>query len=815
MDHVWLAAPLPAMQLRRSDGVAAWTLNRAAIEWSIDVRATEASWKTLADDLLAALPDTWEARGRLGPLGLRWRALALADSWLVWITPDPMVAATGGQAWGGASDKLELIQDFGRMGLFERDIRTGEGHWDKHMFRLLAFDPVVGTPDFTRATERVHPEDRAKFRADHLKYIEAPGRHESRYRLQLPRGQTRDIHSLVEVRSGPDGKPASMIGVLIDDTESSARVRAQQAVSAQLAEALNLARVSVFRVDRASGVVHLNDAGYELLGVRPRSEGLPLQEMNASVHPDDRAASEAAEDFAVARPGVVDVEVRFAHPEGGYRHLLTRRVAERDESGRVVALSGVLLDQSEQIEARGRAQALGRRIEHVADAAGVGIWTLDGPFGRFEWNDQARRLHGLDPGTPTPGLRGWLSRHIHAEDRCRVLQAWRAALQGRRSGFEVEFRVVRADGSERWLVCRAREESRDGRNALAGILLDVTARRATEAELRRQQERLALATRAAGLGVWERDLDGRITYWDDQMYRLRGFDPADPRPPDELAFLCMGPEQAAQTHELTRAHLATGQPYLRELRVTWPDGSVHWIASVGTAQRDAQGRPQRMTGVNWDITHRKQADAALRDKEAAERASRAKSEFLARMSHELRTPLNAVLGFAQLIELDSGAELPPAQLERITRIRSAGAHLLALIDDVLDVASIEAGNLPVALEPVSLARALDDCREWIAPLAAAHGGHAEHRAGRRLGAGRSAPAAPDPREPAEQRSQVQPHRRLGVGALRARHRCRCVRHRRGRQRPGPGRAAALAALRALQPTRRGALRTSRAWASVW
>jgi len=105
-------------------------------------------------------------------------------------------------------------------------------------------------------------------------------------------------------------------------------------------------------------------------------------------------------------------------------------------------------------------------------------------------------------------------------------------------------------------------------------------------------------------------------------------------------------------------------------------------------------------------------------KEAADRANQAKSEYLSRMSHELRTPLNAILGFAQLLELD---ELRDDQHESLGHILSAARHLLALINEVLDIAAIEAGRLPLSLEPVAVADVVAETVSLIRPLADQHG----------------------------------------------------------------------------------------------
>jgi signal transduction histidine kinase/CheY-like chemotaxis protein len=133
------------------------------------------------------------------------------------------------------------------------------------------------------------------------------------------------------------------------------------------------------------------------------------------------------------------------------------------------------------------------------------------------------------------------------------------------------------------------------------------------------------------------------------------------------------------------------------------------------AIRDERGEPRYLLGISEDITDRKAAERAAEAARAeAERANRAKSEFLSRMSHELRTPLNAVIGFGQLLELD---DMDPRQCEAVQQILKAGRHLLELINEVLDISRIESGTMSMSLEPVHLGSVLADALSLIRPLA--------------------------------------------------------------------------------------------------
>jgi PAS domain S-box-containing protein len=143
---------------------------------------------------------------------------------------------------------------------------------------------------------------------------------------------------------------------------------------------------------------------------------------------------------------------------------------------------------------------------------------------------------------------------------------------------------------------------------------------------------------------------------------------------------------------------------------------------------DDEARPYALCAIAIDITERKKTDDALKiARLEAERANRAKSDFLSRMSHDLRTPLNAILGFAQLLELESLSE---DANESVMQIQRGGQHLLSLINEVLDIARIEAGHLSLSHEPVSATEIVDLTLELVAPLAAQRRVSLSARAGR-------------------------------------------------------------------------------------
>jgi len=249
---------------------------------------------------------------------------------------------------------------------------------------------------------------------------------------------------------------------------------------------------------------------------------------------------------------------------------------------------------------------------------------------------------------------------------------------------------------------------------------DVTAFFETREQLllsQAEEGKLALVAAHTDNAVAITDATDRIEWVNEAFVRMTGYGPAQ-AVGRTLAELLRGPDSDLEAlrrmdEQLRQQHKSSG-----ELRYQFPDGRALWLALETHAVRAADGSVRNYISIGRDVSERHAADAALRAaRDAAERASRAKSEFLSAMSHELRTPMNAILGFGRLLETDTAPPLAERQRRHVQQILGAGSHLLSLIDDVLDLARVEAGKQPILLEPVALDRLVHDSIELVRPLA--------------------------------------------------------------------------------------------------
>jgi signal transduction histidine kinase/CheY-like chemotaxis protein len=275
-------------------------------------------------------------------------------------------------------------------------------------------------------------------------------------------------------------------------------------------------------------------------------------------------------------------------------------------------------------------------------------------------------------------------------------------------------------------------------NGLAVTVQDISERKRAEDDLKRMNERFVLATHAGQVGVWDWDIPRNELVWDNSMYSLYGIPKGAFGEAYEAWTRTIHPEDRAHTEEEIQAALRGEREYAPEFRIVRPDGTVRYLKADSQTFRDEHGQPLRMIGTNIDISELKRAEEELRTlnagleervlqrtrellqaKEAAEAANRAKSVFLANMSHELRTPLNAIIGFSDILRREPG--ISESQLETLAIIHKSGDHLLGLINDVLDIAKIEAGRIELEQKPFDLGAMVLDVTDLLSNRAANKG----------------------------------------------------------------------------------------------
>jgi PAS domain S-box-containing protein len=447
--------------------------------------------------------------------------------------------------------------------------------------------------------------------------------------------------------------------------------------------------------------------GFEELLGRPVAEIVGRRYIDF-VHPDDvdRTMTEARarEQTGVAEPW----ENRYLRPDGEVRWVAWHSQPVPEE--------GVIYAAAEDVTDRKCHELALEESEHryrlLAEAATdmVVQWDLDGQV--VYASSAIRALLGYEPEQAV-GKSGY--DFAYEPDRPLVAKHHQELLEGADS-VRFVFRARRRDGEPVWVESTARvlHDSAGRPIGIQSTTRDMTeSKRATDA-LHRAEERFRKAFDEGPVGMAIVALDGRFQRVNHALEELIGCGE------DELAGLGYEDVVDVDTGDMVRDLINGADRAVQvEGRLRSRDDRVAWVSLSVSLVRDGGGEPAAFLAQFLDVSERHRAEAeSRRAREAAERANRAKSQFLARMSHELRTPLNAILGFAQLLELD---DLAAEQRDSVARIVRGGRHLVEVINDVLDISRIEAGELPIELGAADTGAIVDATVQLLAPLAAERG----------------------------------------------------------------------------------------------
>jgi PAS domain S-box-containing protein len=261
------------------------------------------------------------------------------------------------------------------------------------------------------------------------------------------------------------------------------------------------------------------------------------------------------------------------------------------------------------------------------------------------------------------------------------------------------------------------------------IQRDITERKQILDALRESEARFGrIAANVPGMVyqfVAKADGSFQFSYVSEGCREIYGLEPEEILADAHLVMKWVHPDDTQEFGDSILRSAQTLESWEWDGRIVFPGGQLKWVRGSSRPKREANG-DVIWDGILFDVTQRKLSVAALEiakneaetAREEAERANLAKSEFLSRMSHELRTPLNAILGFGQLLEM---ADLNEDDAQSTDQIVKAGRHLLDLINEVLDIARIESGNLALSPEAVSASQIALESLDLVRPLAAERG----------------------------------------------------------------------------------------------
>lgn len=305
---------------------------------------------------------------------------------------------------------------------------------------------------------------------------------------------------------------------------------------------------------------------------------------------------------------------------------------------------------------------------------------------------------------------------VHPDDQDYLLREI-AKQRSRNAQIEIEYRIITADGSEKWIRNFSRPVLLDNGSVerIDGFIEDITRQKKIETELNKSRKKYYTLFENAGDAIYifsstdfkiidaNRQAADMIGYTGEELYRMSVYD-ISASAKDKIAEIVSAfSRKAVYRFEDTFIH---------------KDGSRIPV-ELTSITIDYEDRDSYQTIVR-DISERKRNETNLKlARSSAENANRAKSEFLSNMSHELRTPLNAILGFCQILQLNRSGNLTEKQFEHLGYISESGTHLLEMIDDILDISKSQIGDIDIEKKPFDMVLLLNRSQTTVLPLARA------------------------------------------------------------------------------------------------
>ncbi len=486
-------------------------------------------------------------------------------------------------------------------------------------------------------------------------------------------------------------------------------------------------------ISQSTGVLTVSDGIYDLLGFYVDDFLSGKVTLQSRIHPDDQDIADALFSNDV-NPISSSFNIRLRQADGHIRCVKGQYTKRINNAEKYVTLEILLQDAKSLWEDQGD-QTMMANFKAMMDNTDDYIYFKDS---NHVFTGASETLVDItEPSEHWMDLIGKTDYDVFPEAFADIYYSLEKQVFAGVDVAHKEQETLDGDGNKGWVDNRKYPIKNDAGNivGLFGIARDITDSKRIEYDLKEKEERFSLAVTSNGVGIWDLNLLTSELVWDDSMFTVFNIKREDFSGAYEAWEKTLHPDDLLRARHEIEDGISGKKTFDTDFRILGSNGDIRHIKALAKVFHDKDGKPIRMLGTNMDITEIKTAEAELiRYKEhleeeiklrtadlifardSAESANKAKSEFLSSMSHELRTPLNAILGFGQILKLDSDPSLSEDQKENVDYILSSGKHLLNLINDVLELSTIEGGKLMLSIENIDLIDVMKDTLSLLQPI---------------------------------------------------------------------------------------------------